>query len=188
MRETIAGERSADLSDDPSRRVSAEDVRSPHPARRGRFSPLLLLILAVAIGGGVWWTRFRPAPAPKGPAAPIAVPVDAQAVKSQDVPVQLTAIGSIQPANMVLVRSRVDGQLQKILFQEGQVVKEGDILAQIDPRPFQAALDQAIAKKAQDEAQRANAQRDLARYNKLGDYATGQQRDTQTSLVDQLGS
>jgi multidrug efflux system membrane fusion protein len=189
MRETIAGERSADFSDDPPRRASAEDARSSRPAPRRRFfSPLLLLILVVAVGGGVWWTRFRPAPAPKGPAAPIAVPVDAQAVRSQDVPVQLTAIGSIQPANMVVVRSRVDGQLQKILFKEGQVVKEGDVLAQIDPRPFQAALDQAIAKKAQDEAQRANAQRDLARYNKLGDYATGQQRDTQTSLVDQLGA
>jgi membrane fusion protein, multidrug efflux system len=122
----------------------------------------------------------------KGPVAPVAVPVTAEAVNSQDVPVQLAAIGSIQAANTVVIRSRVDGELQKIAFQEGQMVKAGDLLAQIDPRPFQAALDQALAKKTQDEAQRANAQRDLVRTNKLGPYATGQQRDTQTATVDQL--
>jgi membrane fusion protein, multidrug efflux system len=102
------------------------------------------------------------------------------------VPVQLTAIGSIQAANTVVVRSRVDGELRKVAFQEGQMVKEGDLLALIDPRPFQAALDQATATKAQHEAQRANAQRDLIRTNKLGAYATGQQRDTQMAQVDQL--
>ena len=107
-------------------------------------------------------------------------------MKARDVPVQLTAIGSIQAANTVVVRSRVDGELRKVAFQEGQMVKEGDLLALIDPRPFQAALDQATATKAQHEAQRANAQRDLIRTNKLGAYATGQQRDTQMAQVDQL--
>jgi multidrug efflux system membrane fusion protein len=189
MRDTLAGERAADFSDGAvSRRASAEEPRASRAAPRRRFSPFLLLILALAIAGGVYWLRFRPVLAPKGPAAPIAVPVTAEAVKSQDVPTQLTAIGSIQAANTVVVRSRVDGELQKVAFTEGQIVKQGDLLAQIDPRPFQAALDQAVAKKTQDEAQRANAQRDLVRYNQLGAYATGQQRDTQVALVDQLGA
>ncbi|MEA2758108.1 MAG: rane fusion protein multidrug efflux system [Methylobacteriaceae bacterium] len=188
MRDAMAaGERSADFSDDiVARRTSAEAPRASRARGRRRVSPFLLLILALAIAGGVYWVRFRPAPVAKGPVAPVAVPVTAEAVNSQDVPVQLAAIGSIQAANTVVIRSRVDGELQKIAFQEGQMVKAGDLLAQIDPRPFQAALDQALAKKTQDEAQRANAQRDLVRTNKLGPYATGQQRDTQTATVDQL--
>jgi multidrug efflux system membrane fusion protein len=188
MRDAMAAnERTADFSDDlVARRTSSEEPRASRVRPRRRFSPFLLLILALAIAGGVYWTRFRPAPVAKGPSAPVAVPVTAEAAKSQDIPVQLTAIGSIQAANTVIVRSRVDGQLQKVAFQEGQMVKEGELLAQLDPRPFQAALDQALAKKTQDEAQRANAQRDLARSTKLGPYATGQQRDTQLALVDQL--
>jgi multidrug efflux system membrane fusion protein len=188
MRDAMAaGERAGDFPDDiVARRTSAEQPRAARAGRRRRFSPFLLLILALAIAGGVYWVRFRPAPAPKGPAAPIAVPVTAETAKSQDVPIHLAAIGSIQAANTVVIRSRVDGELQKVAFQEGQLVKAGDLLAQIDPRPFQAALDQALAKKTQDEAQRANAQRDLVRTNKLGPYATGQQRDTQTAQVDQL--
>jgi multidrug efflux system membrane fusion protein len=88
----------------------------------------------------------------------------------------------------VTIRSRVDGELRKVLFTEGQEVKAGDPLAQIDPRPFQAALDQAVAKKAQDEAQRANAQRDLERYEALArkDFSSRQQFDTQKSQVAQL--
>jgi membrane fusion protein, multidrug efflux system len=187
MRDAMAAGERADFSDDiVARRTSAERPRASHTRPRRRFSPFLLLILALAIAGGVYWVHFRPAPAPKGPAVPVAVPVTAETAKSQDVPVQLAAIGSIHAANTVVVRSRVDGELQKVAFQEGQMVKEGDLLAQIDPRPFQAALDQAVAKKQQDTAQRANAQRDLVRYNQLGAYATGQQRDTQVALVDQL--
>src|SRR6202035_545643 len=94
---------------------------------------------------------------------------------------QLTAIGSIQAANTVAIRSRVDGELQKVAFQEGQIVKEGDLLAQIDPRPFQAALDQAVAKKAQDEAQLANAKVTLARNTDLLKKKVIAQQDFDTS-------
>jgi len=72
-----------------------------------------------------------------------------------------------------VVRTRVDGQINRIAFKEGQLVKEGDTLVEIDPRPYQAALDQAKAKKAQDEANLANANLDLQRYTKLGEFATG---------------
>jgi multidrug efflux system membrane fusion protein len=85
-----------------------------------------------------------------------------------------------------VVRTRVDGQIDKIAFKEGQLVNQGDVLVEIDPRPFQAALDQAKAKKAQDEASLANANLDLQRFTKLGEFATRQQTDTQRSTVAQL--
>ncbi len=84
------------------------------------------------------------------------------------------------------VRTRIDGQIDKVAFQEGQLVNQGDLLVEIDPRPFQAALDQAKAKKAQDEANLANANLDLQRFTKLGEFATRQQTDTQRSTVAQL--
>jgi membrane fusion protein, multidrug efflux system len=118
--------------------------------------------------------------------APIVVTVTP--VKRADFPVVLESLGQVQAYNTVLVRARVDGQIMKIAFSEGQMVKQGDLLAQIDPRPFQAALDQAVAKKAQDEANLANAKLDLARYSTLAkqDFATKQQLDTQNALVLQL--
>ena len=118
--------------------------------------------------------------------APAAVPVNVSPVQKADFPVYLTGLGTVQGFNTVLVRTRVDGQIDKIAFKEGQLVKQGDLLAEIDPRPFQAALDQAKAKKAQDEANLANANLDLQRYTKLGEFATRQQTDTQRSTVAQL--
>ena len=118
--------------------------------------------------------------------APIVVTVTP--VKRADFPIVLQSIGQVQAFNTVLVRARVDGQIMKIAFKEGQMVKQGDLLAQIDARPFQAALDQAVAKKAQDDATLANAKLDLARYSTLAkqDFATKQQLDTQNALVLQL--
>jgi len=115
-----------------------------------------------------------------------AVPVTVAQVEKSDFPVLLTGLGTVQGFNTVVVRSRVDGQIDKIAFKEGDLVKQGDLLAQIDPRPFQASLDQAKAKKAQDQANLANANLDLQRYTKLGEFATRQQTDTQRSTVAQL--
>ena len=124
-------------------------------------------------------------PQATGP-APIVVTVTP--VKRADFPVVLQSIGQVQAYNTVLVRARVDGQIMKIAFNEGQMVKKGDLLAQIDPRPFQAALDQAVAKKSQDEANLANAKLDLTRFATLAkqDFATKQQLDTQNAMVLQL--
>ncbi len=127
--------------------------------------------------------RKRP-PTPQAPAALVSV----AAAKRMDYPVYIDGLGQVQAYNTVTVRTRVDGQIEKIAFDEGQMVKAGDLIAQIDPRPFQAALDQAKAKQAQDQANLANAKLDLQRYATLAkqSFATQQQLDTQNALVTQL--
>lgn len=118
---------------------------------------------------------------------PPAVPVTTTKATRQDVPVWLTGLGMVQALNTVLVRARVDGTLQKFAVTEGQMVTRGTLLAVIDPRPYQAVLDQALAKKAEDEAQLVNAKLDLQRYSTLAtkDFASRQQVDTQVALVNQ---
>jgi multidrug efflux system membrane fusion protein len=120
--------------------------------------------------------------------APPAIAVDAAAVTNADVPIYLTGLGTVQAFYTVTVTARVDGELQKIGFTEGQTVHKGDLLAQIDPRPNQAAYSQAVATKAKDAALLANAKRDLERYTVLQpqDLASKQTVDTQRALVDQL--
>ena len=115
-----------------------------------------------------------------------AVPVTIAPVVKADFPVYLTGLGTVQGFNTVTVRTRIDGQIEQVAFQEGQLVERGDLLVQIDPRPYQATLDQAKAKKQQDEANLANVNLDLQRFTKLGEFATRQQLDTQRSLVQQL--
>jgi membrane fusion protein, multidrug efflux system len=123
-----------------------------------------------------------------GPSADMPVVVTAADVHTADVPVTLDAIGTVQALNTVTVRPQVDGKLISVTFKEGQDVKAGDVLAQIDPTTYQAQYDQAVGKKAQDEAQLANARIDLDRYNRLavGNFGSKQQADTQKSLVAQL--
>lgn len=118
-------------------------------------------------------------------AAQPAVPVQVEAAQRADVPVYLRNIGAAQAYASVLVRARVDGTLDRVFFTEGQDVKAGQPLAQIDPRPYAAALAAAEAKKAADEAQVANAKRDLGRYANLAsrDFASRQQVDTQSASV-----
>jgi multidrug efflux system membrane fusion protein len=127
-----------------------------------------------------------PAPAQAQGPAPILVSV--APVRRADFPVVLESLGQVQAYNTVTVRARVDGQIEKIDFNEGQNVNQGDLLAEIDSRPFQAALDQAKAKKTQDQANLVNARLDLQRYSTLAkqSYATQQQLDTQDALVNQL--
>jgi multidrug efflux system membrane fusion protein len=146
-------------------------------------------VLAVALAGGaVWFLERPPAHAADSTPAPEAVPVVVDKVRREDVPIFTTGLGTVQAFNTVTVRVRVDGQLDKVNFTEGQDVKAGDVLAQIDPRPFQAALGQAEAQKAKDEAQLANAKLDLQRFSNLAQrqFATKQSVDTQTALVHQL--
>src|SRR6201996_4372143 len=156
---------------------------------KSRTTRWILLALVVAGAGYYGWQRFQgdnqQAAAQKGPVRN-PVRVNVATVEKADFPVYLTSLGTVQAFNTVLVRSRVDGQIDKIAFKEGQLVKQGDLLTEIDPRPYQATLDQAKAKKDQDEANLANTNLDLQRFIKLGEFATRQQLDTQRSSVSQL--
>src|SRR5690242_11668625 len=151
-----------------------------------------ILVIAIIGGAGYYGWRHhqenlqKAENAQKAASRKPAIPVSIAEVEKADFPVYLTGLGTVQAFNTVVVRTRVDGQIDKIAFKEGQMVKQGDLLAEIDPRPFQASLDQAKAKKVQDEANLANANLDLQRYTKLGEFATRQQTDTQRSTVAQL--
>ncbi|WP_210207860.1 efflux RND transporter periplasmic adaptor subunit [Bosea caraganae] len=145
----------------------------------------MLAVLALGASGLPWFTHEAQAQA--GPNVP-ATPVQVAAAQREDVPVYLTGLGTVQAFNTVTVRAQVDGQLQKVLFTEGQMVKQGDVLAEIDPRSYQAAFDQATAKIQQDQANLNNAEAMLARDQKLAsqDFASQQTLDTQRSTVEQL--
>ena len=172
---------------------------------------VFLLVFLAAAGMGIWKYRGHsqtetvksPAATDLGGTAPGApsrggaggrggesapVPVTVGQVTQSDVPLFLSGLGNVQGFNTVTIRSRVDGQLEKLSFSEGQEVKEGDVLAQIDPRPFQAALDQAKALRMQNEAMLLNAKLDLERDVALfqGKAGTAQKADTQKALVNQL--
>jgi multidrug efflux system membrane fusion protein len=115
-------------------------------------------------------------------------PVTVSPVRMEDVPVTIDAVGTVQALNTATIRTQVDGRLVKLPFNEGEDVKKGDVVAMIEPDLYQAQYDQAVAKKAQDEATLANARLDLVRYKKLtvGNYGSQQQFETQKALVAQL--
>jgi multidrug efflux system membrane fusion protein len=165
---------------------------TPKIARTGaamRGTRIVVAVLVVACLGLAGWHFLRRVPADaQAPSAPPRIPVEVAQAKLRDVPVYLQGLGNVQAFNTVTIRSRVDGELQKVAFVEGQDVNAGDVLAQIDPRPFKAQLDQAIAKKAQDEAQLANARLDVQRYTNLikQNAISSQTLDTQRALVAQL--
>jgi multidrug efflux system membrane fusion protein len=136
-----------------------------------------------------WRIVHKPADAASR-AAPQPIAVDTAAVSHADVPIYLQGLGTVQAFYTVTVTARVDGELQKIAFTEGQNVRKGDLLAQIDPRPNQAAYDQALATKAKDASLLANAKRDFDRYTLLQpqNLASKQTVDTARALVDQLAA
>src|SRR5277367_1150755 len=147
--------------------------------RRRYIIPIVLLMLPG--GGGLAatqvWARKEPAAHP----VPPPVPIVAGTVAQHDVPIYLTGVGTVIAYNTVVVRSQIQGQLVGVNFTEGQTVRAGDLLAQIDPRPYQAQIDQLTANKDRDQAQLTNALANLDRYTSLaqkGD-ATPQLWDTQ---------
>jgi multidrug efflux system membrane fusion protein len=157
---------------------------APH-RRRGPTWIIVGLILLALIGWWVYGHYFK-----KEKAAPPPAPVQATLATAQklDVPVYNTGVGNVMPLQSVTVKARVDGQLQTLGYTEGQDVKQGQLIAQIDPRPFQATLAQSTAQKARDEATLANARIDLTRFQQLikEDATSQQQLDTQGALVKQL--
>jgi membrane fusion protein, multidrug efflux system len=184
-------------------KVQTGTVRIPWPAERdtspvvslptrakGFWRPRNLIVtaclLALAIGIGAYLVRRGVVPAEAARGQPPAVPVTVTAASRRDVPIILTGLGTVQATFTVGIHSQVDGKLQDVFFKEGQHVNKGDVLAKIDPRLFQAALDAAKAKKAQDDAQLASFQKDLVRFQALGSkgYETQQNLDQQQAKVD----
>ena len=167
---------------------------SPYNPTLGRRWGLAAILMAVAFGSYFGWRHFSNGTGRaddstiRGGQTSVSIPVTIAQAQTADFQVYLNGLGTVQPYETVTVRSRVDGELTKVVFRQGQMVNEGDLLAQIDPRPYQAALDQAVAKKAQDEANLKNAQLNLQRYTTLNkqEFSTRQQLDTQQASVDQL--
>ena len=155
-----------------------------------RAKLIIIVAALIASGGAVVAARHLHAATETGQAAapPPAVPVVAETVHQGDVPIYLRGVGTVIAYNNVIVRSQITGQIVKIAFNQGQTVHQGDLLAQIDPRPYQAQLDQAIANRDRDQAQLVNAQANLGRYTSLQQkgYASTQLVETQNAQFAQL--
>lgn len=161
----------------------------PPPVRRSRLRGLLwLILLVVIVAAVVWYVLHRQQPAPAGRfAAGAPMPVGTATVQKGDMPITVAALGTVTPLATVTVRTQLNGQLVDVGFQEGQMVNRGDFLAQIDPRPYQVALEQAQGQLAKDQAALANAEVDLKRYQTLvaQNSVARQTLDTQVATVAQ---
>ncbi|HYM71912.1 MAG TPA: MdtA/MuxA family multidrug efflux RND transporter periplasmic adaptor subunit [Stellaceae bacterium] len=159
------------------------------PPRRGRLRRMLLwLVLAALVAGAVWYATRGHQTAPTGRFTSTGpMPVGTATVEKGDMPVIVNALGTVTPLAMVTMRTQIAGQLTEVAFKEGQMVSKGDFLAQVDPRPYQAALAQAEGQLAKDKAALAGAEVDLARYEKLvaQNSIARQQLDTQRATVAQ---
>jgi multidrug efflux system membrane fusion protein len=166
-------------------RLAAEQTRRK-PMRRELVISAVLLTIVLAAGGAFAFQR-RPTKAAAA-AAPAPVTVVAGAVAERDLPIYLTGVGTVIAYNTVVVRSQIQGQIVSINFAEGQAVRKGDLLAQIDPRPYQAQVNQYTATRDRDQAQLTNALTNLNRYTPLATrgFATQQLLDTQKAQVSQL--
>lgn len=183
----------------PNATAGTSVAESARNWNKHRLLALLALVL-MAVGGSIWYASFRtvgaataasgqgtPNPKNRNDATPAATPVSAATVRTGNLDVYLFALGTVTPLNTAVVRTRVDGQITNIAFKEGQWVKAGELLAQIDPYPFEVQLSLASGQLARNQALLDNAQADLQRYRTLlaQDSISGQLVDTQASLVHQ---
>jgi membrane fusion protein, multidrug efflux system len=154
--------------------------------RKGPLVLTVVLIVTISAASVAWWRQSRAAPTKEAPTPP--TPVVAATVDAHPVPIYLRGMGTVIAFNNVVLRSQITGPLVKVSFVQGQTVHKGDVLAEIDPRPYQAQLDQAVANRDRDQAQLLNAQANLGRYVPLQakGFATGQLVDTQKAQVAQL--
>jgi membrane fusion protein, multidrug efflux system len=158
---------------------------------RGRRILFYCAVLIAVAATGTWYLHQGPDPVRAARSStPGAVPVTIATATKRDLPIYLTGLGAVQASFTVGIRSQVDGKIEEVLFTEGQQVKKGDLLVKIDPRLYQAALDQAKARKMQDQAQLDNARLDLDRMSRLvaTNAASKQQADTARALVEQLNA
>lgn len=169
-------------------KTAGDGVSRVASGARRRTVSIFITLLIIGGLGYIGWTYLRPNQNAAHVRPDLAIPVLAATPKIEDVPVYLDGVGTVRALNNVTVRAQVDGKLLSVNFKEGQDVKAGDVLAEIDPAIYQAQYDQAVAKKAQDEAQLANARIDLTRYQQLAasKAASAQQADTQRATVAQL--